>query len=168
MPSPALAYFLGSKRDVVSLELLEISHPSFSQVYRRVRNARQGVTVQLENAGGPAVFSYYPMNIVELSDQADLDTGIRIDFGDLGEVLPVELDNTYAADNMDVKPLVIYRVYRSDDLTAPLIGPLRLEVSAFSFTREGASFEASAPYVNNTRTGQIFNLSRFFTLRGFI
>lgn len=168
MPSAALSYFLGAKRNVVALELVEISHPSFSQVYRRVRNARAGVTVTLEGAGGEQTFDYYPMNIVELGDSADLDTGIRIDFGDLGEVIPLELDNAYAADNMVTKPEVVYRVYRSDDLTAPLIGPLRLQASSFSFTREGASFEASAPYVNNNRTGQVFNLSRFFTLRGFV
>jgi hypothetical protein len=163
----ALAYFLGARRDVVSLELIEISHPSFSQTYRRVRNARDGVTVTLETAA-EATFSYYPMNIVALGDQADLDTGVRIDFGDLGEVLPKELDLIYADDAMDVKPAVIYRAYRSDDLSAPLIGPLRLEAPSFSFTREGASFVAAAPYVNNNRTGQVYTLPRFVTLRGFL
>jgi hypothetical protein len=163
----AIDYFLNSTRDVVALELLEISHPSFTQVYRRVRNAPAGVTVTLETAE-VALFTHYPMRITELGDQSDLDTGIRIDFGDLGEILPLEVDAVYDADNMDVKPTVIYRVYRSDDLTAPLIGPWELEVNTFSFKREGASFEASAPYVNRNKTGETYNLTRFYPLRGFL
>lgn len=167
MPSAALNYFLASRSDVVQLELIEISHPSFTQVYRRVRNHREGVDVILEN-GDDARFEWYPMQITELNDSADLDNGLRISFGDLGEVLPKELDAVTAEDNMAVKPTIIYRAYRSDDLTAPLIGPLLLEATTFSFTREGASFEASAPYVNQTRTGETYNLTRFPMLRGFL
>lgn len=167
MPNAALSFFLSSKGAVVNVETLEISHSAFSQVYRRARNARDGIDVLLES-GQPASFSYYPMNITELSDQADLDTGLRIDFGDLGEVLPRELDRVRAADAMSEKPKVVYRTYRSDDLTSPLIGPLRLEASTFSFQREGASFEASAPYVNKNKTGETYNLTRFFTVRGFL
>lgn len=167
MPSAALSYFLDSDRSVVRLELLEISHPSFTQVYRRQRNVREGVTVTLED-DTEAEFPYYPLAITELGDQANLDTGLRIDFGDLGEVLPRELDAAYADDSMDVKPIVIYRAYRSDDLSAPLVGPLRLEAKSFSFQRTGASFEAAAPYVNNNKTGETYNMTRFPMLRGFL
>lgn len=167
MPSAALSYFLNSYRDVVNLDLFEISHPAFTQVYRRVRNHRDGVTVTLET-GEVAVFDWYPLQIVEMSDQADLDNGLQIAFGDLGEVLPRELDAVTAADAMDVKPLVIYRTYRSDDLSAPLIGPIRLEATNFSFSKEGATFEATAPYVNRNRTGETYNLAKYPMLRGFL
>lgn len=167
MPSSALEYFLNSSRRVTELELIEFSHPSFTQTYRRVRNHRDGVTVTLETEV-EADFAWYPMQITALSDQANLDTGVRIDFGDLGEILPLELDAVYADDAMDVKPTVIYRSYRSDDLSAPLVGPLRLEATTFSFTREGASFEATAPYVNLNKTGETYNLTRFYMLRGFV
>lgn len=162
-----LDYFLGSTRDVVNLELVEISHPDFTQVYRRVRNARDGVTVTLETAVD-ADFDWYPMEITELSDQADLDAGFRISFGDLGEVLPKERDAVYAADGMGTKPTVVYRSYRSDDLSAPLIGPLTLEANSFSFAPQGATFEASAPYVNVNTTGETYNLTRFPMQRGFL
>ena len=162
-----LSYFLASRRDSVLLELVEISHSAFSQVYRRVRNARQGVTVTLET-GVQATFSYYPMRISAQSDAADLDNGLRIDFGDLGEILPRELDNVRSQDAMGEKPVVIYRAYRSDNLAAPLLGPLRLEASNFAFKREGASFEATSPYINLNRTGETYNLTRFPTLRGYV
>jgi hypothetical protein len=168
MVSSALEYFLSSRSDVVQLELIEISHPSFTQVYRRVRNHRDGVTVKHTPAGPDVFYAWYPMQVVELSDRADLDSGLRISFGDLGEVLPKELDAVTTADDMGTKPTIVYRVYRSDDLTEPLIGPVNLEATTFSFTREGASFEASAPYANRNRTGETYNITRFPMLRGFI
>lgn len=168
MVSSTLEYFLNSRSDVVALELLEISHPSFTQVYRRVRNHRDGITVKHTPVGPDIFYAWYPMQIEEQSDRADLDSGLRISFGDLGEILPRELDAVSDADNMVVKPSIVYRVYRSDDLTEPMIGPINLEATHFSFTREGASFEASAPFVNRTRTGETYNLTRFPTLRGFL
>lgn len=166
--STALAnYFLGSISSVVQLELLEISHPSFTQTYRKVRNARNGVTVTLEN-GQQAVFDYLPMNIRSIGSRSDLDTGFNIDFGDLGEVIPKEVDAILASDAMDIKPTVIYRCYRSDDLTAPLVGPLRFEAKSFTFTKEGSNFQAAAPYVNLNRTGQLYSLTVFPMLAGFV
>jgi len=167
VPSSALSYFLGGARTDVRLELVEFSHPSFSQVYRKVRNAAEGVLVTLED-GSAAPFDYYPMSIEAMGNAGNLDTGVRISFGDLGEVLPRELDRVYADDAMATKPVVLYRVYRSNDLTRPMIGPLRLQATAFSFTSEGATFDAAAPYVNNNKTGETYNLTRFPALRGFL
>lgn len=168
MSSEALAYFLAADRTVVQLETLEFSHPAWSQVYRRVRNHRRdgGVRVTLET-GESAWFDWYPMEIEEQGAGGDLDWSIRIDFGDLGEVLPRELDRSYAQDLMGTKPRVVYRTYRSDDLSRPLLGPIELEATTFSFKREGASFQATAPYVNNTNTGESYNLTRFPMLQGF-
>lgn len=167
MPSPALSYFLDSRSNAVLLETIELSHSSFSQTYRLVRNHTEGVTVTLENSA-EARFEYYPLAINQLGDKADLDTGIRIDFGDLGEVLPKEIISVRAAGTTNIKPTVLYRAYRSDDLSSPLIGPLRYEITNINFTREGASFEATAPYANINKTGESYNITRFFMLRGFL
>jgi uncharacterized protein DUF1833 len=167
MSKPALEYFLTRRRDDPAIELVEITHPSFTKIYRLVRNAAQGITVLLET-GEEAVFDYYPISITELGDQADLDSGIRIAFGDLGEVLPKELDAVETAGTMYIKPTVLYRAYRRTDLTSPVIGPLRLEAANFSFAKQGATFEASAPYINQNRTGETYNTTRFPMLRGFL
>lgn len=167
MASPALEYFLDSDSSIALLETIEISHPSFTQTYRKVRNHTDGIEVTLETSE-VAFFEYYPLAINQLGDQADLDTGIRIDFGDLGEVLPKEIISVRAAGTTDIKPTVLYRAYRSDDLSSPLIGPLRYEITNINFTREGASFEATAPYANMNKTGESYNITRFFMLRGFL
>lgn len=161
------AFFLNTPSSVVQLELLEISHPSFTKVYRIVRNAINGVTVTLEDSS-VHTFDYYPLQITPTTASDDLDQALKIDLGDLGQVLPTELDAVAAAANFKVKPTCKYRAYRSDDLTAPLLGPLSFVISEISFTKQGASFNAGAPKLNISSTGEIYSMDRFPGLRGFI
>lgn len=160
-------FFLKSKSSVVQLETLEISHPNFTKIYRIVRNAVQGVTVKLEN-GSSATFDYYPLAIENAGVRDDLDQAITINLGDLGEVLPKELDEIASNNGLGTKPTVVYRTYRSDDLTRPLFGPVTLEVTSFAFNREGSTFEAKAPSLNVNKTGELYKLDRFPMLRGFL
>lgn len=160
-------FFLKSKSSVVQLETLEILHPNFTKTYRVVRNAVEGVTVTLEN-GNSATFDYYPLQIENAGVRDDLDQSIKINLGDLGEVLPKELDEVSSNNGFGTKPIVIYRTYRSDDLSRPLFGPVTLEVSTFAFNREGSTFEAKAPSLNINKTGEIYSLDRFPMLRGFL
>jgi hypothetical protein len=160
-------FFLNSGSNVAELELLEISHPSFSQTFYIVRNAVAGVTVTLEDASSQE-FVYYPLQIQAIGSGDDLDQVLRIQLGDLGDLLPRELDAVSAAGTFGTKPTLIYRTYRSDDLSAPLYGPITLEISNLTFKREGAAFEAHAPRLNKTATGELYTTTRFPMLRGFI
>ena len=160
-------FFLNSKSSIVQLELLEISHPNFTKTYRVVRNAVDGVTVTLEDSS-TETFDYYPLSITSASSVEDLDYSIKIALGDLGEVLPLELDAISTAGGYDVKPTVKYRTYSSDDLSKPLFGPILLEVKNFTFNREGSVFEAEAPLLNINRTGEIYTINRFPMLKGLL
>lgn len=158
-------FFLNSKSSIVQLECLEISHPSFSKTYRVVRNATLGIQVKHEN-GEVFDYKYYPLSIASKGDTDDLDQGYQISLGDLGEDIPKEVDKVEEANSFLIKPRVMYRAYRSDDLNHVLIGPTVLEIKAFSFNNEGASFTALAPQLNISSTGEIYDLSRFDALRG--
>lgn len=160
-------YFLGSNKTVVLLETLEISHPDFSQTYYIVRNAVGGITAQVEGAVSRD-FVYYPTRITKGTRADDLNFSIQADFGDLGEIVPLELDAIRAADGFDTKPTVKYRSFRSDDLTAPLDGPFILEAEQFACDAFTCSFLASAPQLNLLGTGEIYTLARFEMLRGFL
>lgn len=153
-------YFLNRTADVGRYECLSISHPSFSKVYNIVRNARLGIEAE------GVEYEYYPLEITSLGARPNLDSGFKINMGDLGEVVPVELDLVADDDTFAVKPTVVWRMYRSDDLTQPLQGPVTLEIKDFAFKREGCSFEAKAPSLNNNRTGELYSLARFPMLRG--
>lgn len=160
-------FFLKSRSSVVQLETLEISHPNFTKIYRIVRNAVEGVTVTLET-GRIVLFNYYPLQIENAGIRDDLDQAIKINLGDLGAVLPKELDEVSSRNGFGIKPIVVYRTYRSDDLSRPLFGPVTLEVSSFAFNREGSTFEAKAPSLNINKTGETYKLDRFKMLRGFL
>lgn len=161
------AFFLSSRADVVQLELIEVSHPSFSQTYRIVRNQRGGVTVTLGTEGSQA-FDFRPVSIRRGGQTDDLTQAIAVDIGDVGTLLPAELDQIVNDDTTGTKPKLRYWVYRSDDLTAPLIGPLVYQIHSFSFNEDGGSIEAKARETNANSTGEIYTLERFPMLRGFL
>lgn len=158
-------FYLNSKASVVQLECLEISHSAFSQVYYLVRNAVHGVTVTHEDETSHA-YSYMPMKIDLAGVTADLDHVIQIVMGDLGEVAPMELDRVRADEKFDELPMVVYRSYRADDLSAPLDGPLVLEVRRFTMDRQGCAFEAKAPSLNVAGTGEAYSIARIPMLKG--
>tara|TARA_Y100000034_G_C6821975_1_gene370298 strand:- start:554 stop:1051 length:498 start_codon:yes stop_codon:yes gene_type:complete len=160
------AFYLNSDSSVVQLELLRISHPNFSQVYHLVRNNSQGMTVAID--GQDQFFEYYPLQIKGIGNRDNLDFGLSIVLGDLGELLPQELDNVSTANGFEIKPEVTFWTYRSDDLTQPLFGPIYLEVTSISFNHDGANFEAKAPSLNVNRTGELYKLDRFPGLRSFL
>jgi hypothetical protein len=160
-------FFLNTDSNVVQLELIEISHPSFSKTYRIVRNAIDGVTVTLEDST-IATFDYYPLQIKPTTTSDDLDQKLDIQLGDVGDVVPGELDLINIAGTFPTKPTLIYRTYRSDDLSQPLYGPFRYEVSSISSKNEGSALSAGAPKVNQNATGESYSMDRFPMLRGFL
>lgn len=160
-------FFLNSDSSIVQLEIVEISHPSFSQVYRIVRNAIDGVTVTLET-GETVACVYYPLQITPTGVTDDLDQTLSVKFGDLGQLVPLEIDYVRAYKTWRIKPTLLYRTYRSDVLTAPMYGPFRFIISNITFNKEGSQCQASAPKVNQNQTGEIYTMDRFPMLRGFL
>lgn len=159
-------YLLNSAPYVVQLQLLEFTHPNFSTTYRVVRNAIGGASFTHEGGGGPFVYTYYPLLIKAVGSGDDLDQSIEITFGDLGQVLPAELDRIAAANAFTTKPVVNYREYRSDDLTAPVYGPLSFRIDSMGFTKEGAAMKAKAASFNVGRVGDYFSIEKFPMLLG--
>lgn len=166
MSTPA-EFFLGSNRSVVQLETLEITHPSFSKAYRVVRNARKGITAKIES-GSSVSFDYLPMKVTNSGARDDLDNGIQVSIGDLGQTIPKELDRVFNDNAFAVLPICTYRSYRSDDLTHILIGPYKFEIKAIAQDQQGATFEAKAPGLNQSKTGELYRIDRFAMLRGFL
>lgn len=161
-------FFLASRADVVQLELIELSHPNFTQTYRKVRNARDGVTVDLSPDELGIEFGYYPARITQLGSRDDLDFGIRFDLGDVGELIPAELDAVGQAAGFLTKPRLRYWAFRSDQLDAPIFGPATLEVPEFAMQSDGTSMAARAPQLNANKTGERQTLDRFPMQRGLL
>jgi hypothetical protein len=159
-------FFLNARKDVVQLETVELSHPNWSKVYRLVRNAVQGIQVTLET-GASAQYQYYPMQLIEGTTSDDLDQTLQIDLGDLGQVLPPELDNVAGGNGFMTRPLCLYRVYRSDDFSGPIYGPIRYQVISVATKKKNSTLQTQAPQLNINGTGEIYRLDRFTMLRSF-
>lgn len=153
-------FFFNSRPSVVFLELLEIKHPNFGADYRLVRNAAPQVFVTHEDALS-WTYEFCPMSIRPLASTTDLDQVIEIQLGDVGQIIADEIKNVMTANGMLIRPTVAYRVYRSDDLTQPLYGPIRLRIDGVSLNKEGAKFQAKAASYNLVRTGETYRTDRF-------
>lgn len=162
-----LEFFLKSSSDIIEFETIQLSHPNFTKVYYIVRNNGNGLTAQIEG-GAFITFEYFPMVIEEITSTNDLDYGLKIEFGDLGENLPFELDSVFDAGAMFTEPVLIYRSYRSDNLTTPMFGPIELKIKNFTFNHTGCSFEAKSDRANLQKTGEVYTVNRFPMLRGLL
>lgn len=160
-------FFLSAPARIVQYETIEIYHPSFSRRYYIVRNARLGIRARLES-GTYADFEYYPLLISKAGSNNTLDQTFRITLGELGELIPSEIDRCIVAGTLGTKPTLTYRSYRSDDLETLLVGPVHLEIHEMPMTREGVAFEAKPAIANMNTTGELYTLERFPGLRGFL
>lgn len=169
MPSNVDSYvdfFLGADRSVAEIQTIEIRQVSFSQVWRLQFHYRHGLLATLET-GEVVEFQYVPMSIQAMEDRGTLDFGLGITLGDLGDILPDEIERARTAETLRTHPpQVIYRVYRSDDLGRPMLGPVDLEARKIGRTRDGAKFNATAPELNVTKTGEPYTTDRFPMLLG--
>lgn len=175
-------FFLGSSPAVAQLDLLEISHPNFSTTYRIVRNTQQdqltaldvagnhkrGVIVTHEGGAGPFEYEYVPARILPVATRDDLVQALSVNLGDTGDIIAKEIENIWLANGLGTRPVLKYRAYRSDDTSAPILGPLVLELASVTTSREGASFEARAPELNASRTGELYDVNRFPMLKPFL
>lgn len=156
-------FYLQSSPNIVELETLQISHPSFSQVFYLTYNDTLGFTAGLGD-GGSAYFRYVPMSIRGSTLATDLDYGITVSLGDLGNIIQAELDRVEADDTWAIYPEVIYRAYRSDRLDAPMRGPIKLIIADYTYNDDGFAFKATAPDIKMSGTGNLYTLERFPTL----
>lgn len=114
-------------------------------------------------------YDYYPARVLPIASEDDLVQSLSITLGDVGEVIAAEIGNIWDANGLDTRPTLTYRAYRSDDLSVPIEGSERvLEIAAVSRSREGCSFEARAPELNASRTGELYTVERFPMLAGFL
>lgn len=159
-------YLKGNPNDVL-LQLIEVTHPAFSKVYRYVKNAVDGVTVKHED-GIDYWYEYSPLSIKKSKSSDDLDQSLEIAVGDLGLEFPLEIDRLRASEYSQTKPSLHYREYLMSDLTKPMLSILNLDVTDYQPQQSGASFTCQAKRLNLSKTGEVYTLDKFPTMRGFV
>ena len=164
---PDYSYFLQGNPNDVLIQLVEVSHPSFSKVYRYVKNAVDGVTVTHEN-GIEYWYEYSPLTIKKSKSSDDLDQSLDIGVGDLGLEFPLDIDRLRQGSDYNIKPKLNYREYLMSDLTKPMLSILNLEVTDYRPKKTGALFTCKAKQLNLSKSGETYTLDKFPSLRGFL
>ncbi|WP_286938879.1 DUF1833 family protein [Achromobacter sp. UBA4530] len=161
-------FFFGAPQSAAELQTLEISQPSFSQVWRLQSHYREGFWARLET-GEQAFFQYVPMRLRPLEERANLDFGLTVTLGDLGEILPDEIQRARSAGTLRTNPPTVkYRAYRTDNLEEPMFGPVSLQARQIARSEDGAKFSATAPEVNANKTGVLYRTDVYPMLQGFL
>lgn len=153
-----IAFFLNAQASIIMYDTIEISHPNMTKTYYLVRNNPNGLTATDENSNS-LTFEYLPFIISKgKSSSSDLDQTFEVQLGDLGDILANEIDAIILADGMRTKPVIKYRGYASNDLTAPIYGPLRYEINSVPRNSEGSSISASVPRLADNKTGEAYTI----------
>ncbi len=108
-------FFFAAHPAVVQLQTIEITHPNFTTPFRFVRNDPNGIRAFVEGDLGPFVFQYLPMEIKTLGTSSSLDQAMEITLGDLGTIIPTQLQIISDENGFQTKPVIVYREYRSDE-----------------------------------------------------
>ncbi|MFV5641983.1 DUF1833 family protein [Acinetobacter pittii] len=159
-------FFLNRKVDIYQLECIELSHPSFLNTYRVVRNDDRGVYVQHKEGSGQFYYEYLPLTIQRSGMLGDLDQTLTVSVSGLGDILPDEFERVLEGQYADVKPTVNYRLYSSDNLNTPIHYLLGLQLAGVSMNNKAVTFKAESPRLNTSKTGDTFSLDRFSGLKG--
>lgn len=155
------AFFLDSISGVVALECIEISHPSFSKVFRYVRNDVDGITAEGN------VFDYHPMSIKRSNVSNDLEQKMSVTLADMQDDLSNAIRLIRTSDYARVSPSFKFKIFRDDDLSMAMVELQTLEITSISKDSSGlVTFDAQAPELNNSRTGLIYSIEDFPLLRG--
>ncbi|TCB50953.1 DUF1833 domain-containing protein [Acinetobacter sp. ANC 4779] len=156
------SFFLNAKGGLINLECIEISHSSFAEPFRYVRNDTSGITVRHED-GLDYVYDYQLLEIQRSNVTNDIDQAMNITFADMDDTFTKALQSITTTE----RPTFKYRSYRDDDLTEPMVIIQTLEITSMSKDASGyITFEAKAPELNSVKTGDTYTLDRFPLLRG--
>lgn len=158
------SFFLNAKGGLIRIDCIEISHPSFSKVFRFVRNIRGGITVKHEDgADYHYIHEYFELNRSNVT--ADLDQTVQITFADYKDELKLEVESADYTQPASFK----YRAYRDDDLTMPMIVLETLQVISVNNDSFGmVTFDAKAEGLNDVKTGLIYSIEDYPMLRALL
>jgi hypothetical protein len=117
--------------------------------------------------GDNGLFHYCPAALKFSNRDETLNRELVVDILDLGDVIRRQFKFIEQKNKISVRPKLIYRAYRSDDLDSPMVGPVEYEVQGVSFNLAGATLSASSRTLNNSKTGIIYNTAILPSMRKF-
>ncbi|WP_159153098.1 DUF1833 family protein [Acinetobacter johnsonii] len=152
------SFFLNNHGGAVILECLEITHSTFAEPTRFVKNDTNGVIAEGLH------YEYQPMSIKRNNVSNDLEQTLSITLADMDDSF---FKKILLAMESNERPSVVFKLFSDQDLSTPLMTMQKLEIASLSKDGSGlATFEAQAPELNSVKTGRVYTLEDFPLLRG--
>lgn len=107
-------FFFTEHPALIKYECVSITHPNFSQDFNLVRNSAIGLKVEADPPENYIEYTYVPMEVKTLGSGHDMDQSMEFTIGDVGELLPAEIERISAANGFQTKPTIVYREYASN------------------------------------------------------
>lgn len=173
MSTSEVDFFFAASASVIEYETIEITHPELSKSYRAVNNKAGGLVAQIEG-GATVSFDHGGFSVDRDGARTDLDQDYRLTVGkfsdsDGDDALAAEIDRIAAADGFSTMPSAIYRTFRSDDLSAPMFGPVALQITQIDRDSKGAArLTLRAPWSDIGECGEFATAERFPQLRALL
>lgn len=164
--TPIMLSLLDQSSGAVGLvESIEVTHPNWSEALRYVVNSSEPLILTHEDG---QVFEYKPtvLTVERGSDQENLDQSIKVSVGDLGQQIPDLIDRVYL-DDVPILPVLNYRAYLTGIYSEPSFVDKGLLIENVSRSYKGSTFEANAPNLNDSGTGELYVASTDPSLKGF-
>lgn len=161
--------YASAPTDRIPFEVVSISASWFSKTYHLQCVFTEEIEVTLDT-GETVTVDYVPMSLTQSNSSADLTYERTILIQWANDVIAAEGDNYDPAIHGDEMPQVsgrIYVYYRNGDISAIKGAPVTLPVRSESRDETGTTLNISAKPVNDSPTGEIFDVIKFPGLRGF-
>ena len=139
------------------IESVEISHSKWPSVQRFVTNSNLNLVLKHED-GQSFEYIFAPLTISKSAENGNLDQGLNIKIGDVGEVIPVLIDLILEDDDIEL-PKVNYRAYFIGQYDSPIVVARALDLESITRDWKGSECEVAAPGLNDNGNGEVYSAS---------
>lgn len=139
------------------IESVEISHSKWPTVQRFVTNSNLNLALKHED-GQSYEYVFAPLNISKSAENGNLDQGLNIKIGDVGELIPDLIDLILDDEQIEL-PKVNYRAYFIGQYDSPIVVARELDLESITRDWKGSECEVVAPGLNDNGNGEVYSAS---------
>lgn len=155
-------FVMNSQSDSVELDLIEISSPHFSKVYRYVNNAGLGVDLTLN--GEVVHFEYMPFVVRESDKKFNLDSELSLALPGGSEDMSREVERLIrsgAINNPSKRPIFKRWFFSSKNLTQPALTHPELEVFGCQRDHQKSVIQCGSSNMKSEGIGMFATIDQF-------
>lgn len=159
------SFFLTDTSGVRKVDTIELNHPDWASPFFFQSEWIDEDIIATNEDLNTVTYQYQLFKVDRNNVVADLDQSVSVTFLDYIDELKYAVNSANHMQPITLK----YRMFRDDDFSSPLDFIQVLEVLKVTSNGDGiVTFDASAEGLNNIRTGDVYTINKFPSLKGII